>query len=393
MPPAAPRAKAVNVCLTHDPALAGLYRAVNDFALALDAPIVSFDDGCRDRASLNAAEPCPVVRVPAGRAWFTRDCHVVSPSAAALAESTIADAELLVVHSLFRGHAIWAAGAARGRGLRFWAVPHGCLDPWGLSQRRWAKRAWLAACGTRYLAAADRVIFATRREAEKARRWIPQGRGTVIHWPVELPEFADRDSRRQRFRDRLAVRDADRLLLSVGRLHSMKRPLDTVAAFCAAAADDCHLAIVGMDGDITAAQVDAAVPAAFRRRVHVVGSLAGAELAAAYLSADGFVSLSFRENFGYAVAEAIAHGLPVILSPGHDLAHEMPLCGENLACGWLLPDDSRTAAEQAIKSFCRLSEAEAYTMGTSGAAWARDKLSFERFRDELRALADNGCFA
>ncbi len=67
----------MNVCLTHDPALAGLYRAVNDFAAALDAPIVSFDDGRRDRSSLADTEPCPVTRIRAGTGWLSRDCHVV----------------------------------------------------------------------------------------------------------------------------------------------------------------------------------------------------------------------------------------------------------------------------------------------------------------------------
>jgi glycosyltransferase involved in cell wall biosynthesis len=387
---AAPRASAVNVCLTHDPSLAGLYRAVNDFAAALDAPILSFDDGRHDRRSLAATEPCSVTRIPAGTSWLSRDCHVVTQAAAAQAEAALADAGLLVVHSLFRGHATWAAGLAQRRQVRLWAVPHGCLDPWGLSQRRWLKRAWLMAYGASYFSQAERFVFATRREAEKAARWIPEGRGTVVHWPVQLPEFSDREFRRQRFRDQLGIDESERLLLSVGRLHSMKRPIETVAAFCAAAANDCHLAIVGMDGDITAAHVQTAVPAAYQRRVHVIGPLTGADLAAAYFAADGFISLSFRENFGYAAAEAIAHGLPVILSPGHDLACELPSRGGRLACGWLLPDDSRAGAEQAIEGFCRLSAAETATMRMAGAAWARDNLSFERFREALQSLATHG---
>jgi glycosyltransferase involved in cell wall biosynthesis len=390
MPTDAARIKAVNVCLTHDPALAGLYRAVNDFALALDAPILSFDDGRRDRRSLAATEPCPVTRIPAGTGWLSRDCHVVTQAAAARAETALADAGLLVVHSLFRGHPTWSAGVAQRRQVRLWAVPHGCLDPWGLSQRRWLKRAWLAAYGLSYFSQAERVVFATRREAEKAARWIPAGRGTVVHWPVHLPEFSDREFRRQRFREQLGIDESERLLLSVGRLHSMKRPIETVAAFCAAAANDCHLAIVGMDGDIMATQVEAAVPAAFRQRVHVVGPLAGVELAAAYFAADGFVALSFRENFGYAVAEAIAYGLPVILSPGHDLAYDLPSRGGRLACGWLLPDDSSSAAEQAIEGFCSLSETEFETIREAGTAWARDNLSVERFSDTLRSLVDRG---
>ena len=182
----------MNVCLTHDPALAGLYRAVNDFAAALDAPIVSFDDGRRDRRSLAAKEPCPVTRIPAGTGWLSRDCHVVTQAAAAQAEAALADSGLLVVHSLFRGHATWSAGVARRRQVRLWAVPHGCLDPWGLSQRRWLKRAWLAAHGASYFSQAERFVFSTPREAEKAARWIPAGRGTVVHWPVQLPAFSDR---------------------------------------------------------------------------------------------------------------------------------------------------------------------------------------------------------
>ena len=170
----------------------------------------------------------------------------------------------------------------------------------------------------------------------------------------------------------------------------MKRPLATVAAFCAAAADNCHLALVGMDGDVTAAQVEASIPAACRERVHVVGPLSGDDLSTAYLAADGFISLSFRENFGYAAAEAIARGLPVILSPGHDLAHELPQCGGQLACGWLLPDDDRRSAVEAIETFCRMPAAKGDKLGAAGAAWARDTLSFERFRDSLRSLANRG---
>jgi glycosyltransferase involved in cell wall biosynthesis len=377
------------VCLTHDPALAGLYRAVNDFARALDASVVSFDDGRRDRSALGMAEPRAVTRVPAGTGWLTRDCHIVPPAVARQAEAALADAGLLVVHSLFRGHAPWAAGVARRRGIRYWAVPHGCLDPWGLSQRRWAKHLWLAIRGSRYLGAAERIIFATRREAEKARRWIPEGRGALVHWPVEVPKSADRELRRRRFRDRLGVHDSQRLLLAVGRLHSMKRPIETVSAFCAAAAADCHLVLVGMDGDISASEVEAEIPAACRQRVHVVGPLAGDDLTAAYFGADGFISLSFRENFGYAVAEAIAHGLPVILSPGHDLAQELPRRGGYLACGWLLPDDSRIGALQAIEAFCSMPVEEAARRGAAGASWARDTLGFERFRDSLRTLAAN----
>jgi len=269
-------------------------------------------------------------------------------------------------------------------------VPHGCLDPWGLAQRRWLKRGWLALYGASYFAGAERVIFATRREADKARPWVPTARAAVVHWPMPFRDIDDREARRQRFRDAIGVGESHRLLLTVGRLHSMKRPLETVRAFCAANAPTCHLALVGMDDNLTAAQVKATIPRDCRGRVSVVGPLSGDALTDAYLAADGYISLSFRENFGYAAAEAIGHGLPVILSPGHDLAHELPRLADQLACGWLLPDDSEASAVAAIEAFSRMGSVDASRQAMAGASWARDVLSFDRFRDSLRSLAIQG---
>jgi hypothetical protein len=82
--------------------------------------------------------------------------------------------------------------------------------------------------------------------------------------------------------------------------------------------------------------------------------------------------------------------LPVILSPGHDLAHELPRLADQLACGWLLPDDSEASAVAAIEAFSRMGSVDASRQAMAGASWARDVLSFDRFRDSLRSLAIQG---
>jgi glycosyltransferase involved in cell wall biosynthesis len=375
-----------NICPTHDPVFGGLYRGINDFAEALDAPILSFDDGRRDRSAFGDR----AVRIPAGTGLLTRDCHLLARAVAARAEEAIARADLLVVHSLFRAHAAWAAGWARRHGKRYWAVPHGCLDPWSLAQRRLAKRAWLAAGGKRYLTRASRVIFSTRRGLEKAAGWVAPGTGVAVHWPVEVPPEGDAAAARAAFRSRHGISADAPILLFVGRLHTVKRPVHAVEAFCRAEAGRSHLVVVGMDDDVTAAEVLRAVPAEHRERVHLVGRLAGHALAEAYRAADGFLSLSFQENFGYAVAEALAHGLPVILSPGHDLAHDLPQAAAGgIACGWLLPDDSGDAAAEAIAEWAVLAEGQRATlaeMGAAGRRWAGEMLSRERFREVLRGM-------
>lgn len=376
-----------NVALAHDAALGGLYRAVDDFSRALPAGIVSFDPGPVAAAGYPAAGHPAVFRVACGGWPPARGCHVVSAAAARQAARALADADLLVVHSLFRGHAAWAAGFAAQRGRRYWAVPHACLDPRTLARGWPAKQLWLGTVGRRFLAGAERIVFSSRRSLEKAGRHAAAGRSEVVHWPVDVPDLRDRGPRRGRFRAAHGIPDSARVLLALGRLHSVKRPVETVESFAATAADHCHLVVAGMDGDLTRSQLAKLVPPSARDRVHLIGGLAGAEVSDAYLASDGFISLSWQENFGYAAADALAHGLPVILSRGHDLAHEMPARDGRFACGWLLPDDSRQAAEAAIAAFAAAPARELEAAGAVGRHWAAETLSFERFRDRLRALA------
>ena len=386
-----------NVCLTHDPAYGGLHRSVQDFSRALSSSILSFDDGPFDEGKgerVSIEEGVPVRRIGCGTGWLAKDCRVMSAAVARQADAAVADADLLVVHSLFRGHATWAQAWAKQRGRRYWAVPHGCLDPWGLSHRGLLKRIWLDLRGRSFLSHADRIVVSSQRSLEKSLAWIPDGRPAnrtvVVHWPVDLPRLDGQSAARAAFRQQHGIPEAARLLLFVGRLHAVKRPIETVRAFCEATAgasgEHCHLAMIGMDGDLTQADVIAAIPAACRGRVRMIGPLAGADLAAARLAGDGFISLSFQENFGYAAAEAMAYGLPVILSPGHDLAHEMPRLDGRFACGWLLGDDAGTTAVAAIREFAMASDATLAAAGATGRAWVAETLSSERFRDRLTAM-------
>jgi len=379
-----------NVCTELDPCLAGLYRGIIDFARALEAPVLSFSQHV---TGTNVSSDVPVSEVVCGPNPRGYPCLWVGRSAARSADRLVREADLLVVHSLFRGHVGWATAHAERRGTRLWAVPHGCLDPWGLKQRWPLKRAWLDACGGRFLEQASVSVFATRREREKAGAWIRSAATAVIPWPVELPDLCGREAARQRFRERLAIPDSAIILLSAARLHSMKRPLETVAAFCAADTQDAHLVMLGMDGDVTSMQVCGAVPPGHRGHVHVPGPLCNADLQDAWLGADGFISLSRRENFGYSFAEALAYGLPVIASPGHDLAWDLPMDRSGRwPYGWLLPNDSQGCATEAITNFVRRcrrigpSSQLSAAQFSSARSWIAEHLAPDRFRERLREL-------
>ena len=378
--------RAWNVCTELDPALAGLYRGIVDFSRALDAPVLSFrraSSGAAFAADVAVSEVACGVNPPGYSGLF------VGASARRMADRIVANPDLLVVHSLFRGHVVWAHGHARRRGTQLWAVPHGCLDPWGLRQRWAIKRAWLAVYGERFLEDASVTVFATQRERQKALAWTRSKRTAVIPWPVRLPNLDGRDSARHRFRTLLALPESAILLLYAGRLHSMKRPRETIAAFCEAATADIHLVMAGGEGDVTTGQLVGCVPPSLREQVHLLGSLHGADLHDAWLAADGFISLSHRENFGYSFAEALGYGLPAIVSPGHDLAWDLPFDSDGTwPHGWLLPDDSHGTAVAAILDFIRNARNSTLARRTSEAArnWVAEMLSPDLFQRRLYDL-------
>ncbi|MFN9369645.1 MAG: glycosyltransferase [Planctomycetia bacterium] len=376
-----------DVCLTHDPVYGGIYRSVCTFARALEGRILSFDDGCADRAVLH--DERPTVRIAARPRLWNRACHVVMPAMRVEAEALLRGADLLVVHSLFRGHAPWAARWSREHGRPLWAVPEGCLDPWALRRHAIAKRLWLARYGRGFFAGAT-TIFATARERTKAASVVGDGRSVVIHWPVPLPRLEGREAARDLFRTAHGIPSSARMLLFVARLHPMKRPLDTIDAFVRAGVPQAHLVVAGMEEGVTVSQLAARVPAECRGRVHLGGQLAGDRLAEAFLASDGFISLSHRENFGYSFAESLASGLPAIVSAGHDLAHDIMPPGDAFPCGWLLDGDAAVAAVGAIREWAAAPAARLATMGATGRTWAGEELSFERFRDRLRGLSAAG---
>ena len=99
--------------------------------------------------------------------------------------------------------------------------------------------------------------------------------------------------------------------------------------------------------------------------VDYVGPVAGARKAALYREADLFVLSTFSENFGLVVAEALAHGVPVITTRGAPWADL-----ETYGCGWWI-DTGVAPLVVALRQATALSDAERQAMGERGRVYVR----------------------
>jgi len=154
---------------------------------------------------------------------------------------------------------------------------------------------------------ADRIVCLTPAEAELVRAAYPRvaHRVQVIPAPVEVDELrAARD-----------CVDLDRItptIFTAGRLVDYKRVDRLVEAF-ARCGPEWRLRIAG-DGPERGSLEQLAAKLGVADRVELLGFVSRAELIAGYAHASVFASLSEHESQGISAVEALAAGLPVVLS-------------------------------------------------------------------------------
>jgi glycosyltransferase involved in cell wall biosynthesis len=284
----------------------------------------------------------------------------------------------VVCHSLYRGHVACLAEICRSRGIGYSIVAHGMLDPWTLGRRRWLKQAWLRCGGRQAIESAAHLLFTSTREMQKAMHTVPLARAAILRPAVV--SFADRSpAGRRAARARLGIDAGTRVLAWIGRFDPMKRPLETLRAFARSRPARTMLAVAGFPAafgeDAIRQETRAAGP-----MVRYLGPVTGPARAELFSAADGFVSFSHRENFGYSFAEALAHGLPCLVSSGHDLLGDMT----DHSVGWIA--DSTDQWSGCFAAFDAAGDDALADIGRDNAAWVADHLSVAGMRRSIRNL-------
>ena len=170
-----------------------------------------------------------------------------------------------------------------------------------------------------------------------------------------VPPDGDPDRQREAFYAACPQARRRRLLLFLGRIHPKKGCDMLVDGFVAAAKIDTELDLVmaGPDPQGWRGQLEQrAWAAGLSGRVHWPGMLLDEAKWGAFHAAEAFILPSHQENFGIAVAEALACGTPVLLSDKVNTAVEIVGDGAGL-----VDSDTREGTLRLIESWLRMSAA------------------------------------
>lgn len=281
----------------------------------------------------------------------------------AVIDESVAAVDVVHVHALFEEVQHLAARSARLRGTPYVVRPCGMLDRWSLRQNWFVKRAYMAWRLTRMLREAAAIHYTTELERQGAAHLTLAPRAIVESNGVNLAEHEALPAPGA-FRDRHGVPRGAPLVLFVGRVHPGKGVELLVPALAACGVAEARLAVVGPDSEGYLARMRLlAERCGVADRVVFTGLLGGAERVAALVDADVFALPSEHENFGIAVAEAMAAGKPVIVSPQVGIAADVTSAGaggvtplEAPALGaeltrWLCDATLRSAAGARARAF------------------------------------------
>jgi len=256
----------------------------------------------------------------------------------------------------------WAVSMGQRSGIPVIVQPHGMLEPWALSHKALKKRFAMAFYQRRDLESAKLFIATANMEYESIRALGLRQPVAVIPNGV-LFETATRSGD-------AAVepvpKGAVRSALFLSRVHPKKGILNLLNAWATVVPQGWRLQIAGPDDGGHLAEVMAlARKLEIDHAVEYLGELAGEAKTRAYLNADLFVLPTFSENFGVVVAEALAHGLPVITTrgaPWEDLVTHR--------CGWWV-DIGVEPLVQSLHEAITLSDDERRAMGARGRAYVQ----------------------
>jgi len=246
--------------------------------------------------------------------------------------------------------------------------PRGALQRWKGSSRIGAKKAW----DWLWYHTVDRrnltMHVTSEHESRETSARFPKVRMAMIPNGVDVPANLDRTKRRGNLR-----------LLFIGRLDP-KKGIESLLAACSLVDSHLpwHLAIAGWGAPAYVSQLKERIDElGMKKKVDLMGEVLENAKKRLFENSDVALVPSHTENFAIVVAEALAHGVPVIASKGTPWNRL-----EEMKCGLWVDNDPPILAD-AIRSINTMPLEE---MGLLGREWMQKEFSWRSVSEKMLNL-------
>ncbi len=245
----------------------------------------------------------------------------------------IREYDLVHIHALFSYSSSAAAHQAIENDVPYIVRPLGVLNRWGrANRRRLFKRLSLRFVERRILQNAAAIHYTSEQEQREAEEIGVSTRAAVIPLGIDTAEF-DVLPAPDRFYERFTVAADRQIILFLSRLDK-KKGLDLLLPAFAEVHRQHPTALLALAGSGDDGFVNGlhalAEQLGVARQVVWLGFLSGQNKLSAMAAASVFALPSYSENFGIALVEALAAGLPCVLSDQIGIAPDVEASGAGL---------------------------------------------------------------
>lgn len=329
----------------------------------VDSGVISLHDKYSD----GDAESWAPVEPRLFDAWVPSSYGYTPEISNALRENS---ADLVHAHGLWMYMSLAAFLNRLSNGTPYVLSPRGMLEPWARQHHKRRKDIVWTLWEKRAIAGAAVLHATAESEAESIRQAGAMNPIAMIPNGIELPKTRGTIE---------SASSRPRRALYLSRMHPIKGLPLLLEAWGALRPKEWVLRIAGYGDPAYESEVRQKVRdlGLSEREVEFVGRVDGEDKWATYYASDLFILPSYSENFGIAVGEAMACGLPVITTRGTPWA-----VVEEQGCGWWVEAEAGAIAG-AIREAISLTEGERMAMGIRGRRLVEERFTWERVAEEM----------
>ena len=289
--------------------------------------------------------------------------------------------DVVHVHDYYTYQTSHATRAAARAGVACLVQPHGSLPPIPELGRQLRRRAFNAVLGRRIWAETTLMLaLCPAEERELVACGVPSGKIRILPNGIE-PGAPVTAAERAAARRELGWGPQERVLLFLGRLHHKKGLLESLAAFRILVHDEPAVwrwAVAGPDFGFGGEWHAAAARSECGERIAGLGPVEGLRKRMLLAGADAFILCSRHDTFPVAPLEALAHGLPVVLSPQVGFGEWL-----HPPVGWVVPGADAAAIAGACRDAAEARREDFASTQDACHAWIDEHVAWPRIMARL----------